>query len=199
MEIISCEDAKAKGLKRYFSGQPCVNGHLDERYVSGRHCISCSKDRFARRRKERYASDPEYRKKHAKEVREYAKRNAEQRLAYSRKYRAENLGRVRGAMRLHREKNIDLYRSYTRNRRARIAGSNEAHDASDIRKLFFLQRGRCANCHCNLKQFEVDHVHPLSRGGGNGPANLQLLCRPCNRRKSCKDPYAWAKEQSRLW
>ena len=34
MKIISYQEAKAKGLKRYFTGEPCINGHISERLVS---------------------------------------------------------------------------------------------------------------------------------------------------------------------
>lgn len=40
MDVISKKNAKAKGLKRYFTGKPCVNGHLSERYLSG-SCAEC--------------------------------------------------------------------------------------------------------------------------------------------------------------
>jgi hypothetical protein len=40
METISRAEAKAKGLKRYFTGKPCKHGHVAERYIAGR-CIEC--------------------------------------------------------------------------------------------------------------------------------------------------------------
>lgn len=43
MEIITREAAIAAGLKRYFTGKPCKNGHVCERYVSTRICVSCMK------------------------------------------------------------------------------------------------------------------------------------------------------------
>ena len=51
--------------------------------------------------------------------------------------------------------------------------------------LFQSQRGKCRYCgrlH-RIGYLEIDHKWPVSRGGGNEMANLQLLCVPCNMRK----------------
>ena len=37
-------EAKAKGLKRYFTGQACRNGHVAERFVNGCFCVVCKAD-----------------------------------------------------------------------------------------------------------------------------------------------------------
>ena len=42
-EIISRCEARAAGLKRYFTGKPCNHGHVDERHVFNGVCYSCSK------------------------------------------------------------------------------------------------------------------------------------------------------------
>ena len=49
-------------------------------------------------------------------------------------------------------------------------------------------RGVCANCgkHFELTEMEADHVDPWSKGGKTEPKNCQMLCLPCNRRKSDK-------------
>ena len=39
--IISRQDAKAKGLIRYFTGKPCKHGHVAERFVCDRGCARC--------------------------------------------------------------------------------------------------------------------------------------------------------------
>ena len=43
MKITSLEDAKEKGLKRYFTGISCKHGHISERLVSNRCCLECQK------------------------------------------------------------------------------------------------------------------------------------------------------------
>jgi hypothetical protein len=43
MNIISPKDAKAAGLKFYFNGKPCPQGHIAERLVACRSCIECHK------------------------------------------------------------------------------------------------------------------------------------------------------------
>lgn len=41
MQIITRAEAKAKGLKRYFTGKPCKHGHIAERMTSGGNCLVC--------------------------------------------------------------------------------------------------------------------------------------------------------------
>ncbi|AZB50551.1 hypothetical protein [Synechococcus phage S-H1] len=42
---------------------------------------------------------------------------------------------------------------------------------------------RCQMCGATAKDgatLEIDHIHPVSKGGSNEPSNLQVLCRDCN-------------------
>lgn len=50
------------------------------------------------------------------------------------------------------------------------------------------QKGICKNCKKKfpLADMEADHIDPWSEGGKTIPENCQMLCRPCNRRKSDK-------------
>lgn len=41
MEIITRASAMAANLNRYFTGKPCVNGHVDYRYTTSGACKSC--------------------------------------------------------------------------------------------------------------------------------------------------------------
>ena len=52
MEIISKEQAKANGLRYYFTGKPCNHGHVAERMTSGGGCRECLRGSNARYRRE---------------------------------------------------------------------------------------------------------------------------------------------------
>lgn len=43
MEIISREEARSRGLKRFFTGAPCKHGHVAERYTCQGACSECLK------------------------------------------------------------------------------------------------------------------------------------------------------------
>ena len=45
----------------------------------------------------------------------------------------------------------------------------------------------CASC-STTEDLQIDHILPWSRGGTNDPANLQILCGPCNRSKGARVP-----------
>lgn len=69
-----------------------------------------------------------------------------------------------------------------------LAGGGVRPQRSTIKKLGDNQRWKCVVCKQKLVKYEVDHIYPLSLGGGNESSNLQLLCVRCNRRKSAKNP-----------
>lgn len=74
-EIVSRAEAKAQGLKRYFTGKPCKHGHVDERYVSSGKCAPCvnlQQRVFRKKYPERVAKNKrKYHRKNKAKVREY--------------------------------------------------------------------------------------------------------------------------------
>jgi len=48
MQIISKLEASLLGLKHYFTGVPCRNGHVANRLISSGTCIECNKAKRAR-------------------------------------------------------------------------------------------------------------------------------------------------------
>ena len=121
--------------------------------------------------------------------------NRKKRLAYKAAYP----DRFREGKRKYYVGNYDKYVAYAENRRALLLEAPGSFTAADIKHLFRLQGGRCANPKCgrelSLKQRcpiaqrgERDHIHPLKarRGqpkGSNWIENIWLLCAPCNHSK----------------
>ena len=46
----TAKEAKANNAKRYFTGKPCVNGHIAERYACNRECVECDHVRKANKK-----------------------------------------------------------------------------------------------------------------------------------------------------
>jgi len=42
VNLVTMMDAKMAGLSRYFTGKPCPQGHISERFVSTRACSECA-------------------------------------------------------------------------------------------------------------------------------------------------------------
>jgi HNH endonuclease len=54
----------------------------------------------------------------------------------------------------------------------------------DVKQLVWLRDGGRRR-HCGAQtELQYDHVIPVAMGGSSAPENLQILCGPCNRRKS---------------
>ena len=84
-------------------------------------------------------------------------------------------------------------------RRAKKRDASGDYTPEQITDLYLKQRGCCANCGTKLgDKFHRDHKVALSAGGTNDISNIELLCAPCNLKKSKKDAIKWAKENGRL-
>ena len=57
------KEAKAAGVKHYFTGKECLRGHLSPRFVSTRKCMACS-NVYCRNQ---YTKNPEYNRRRARD------------------------------------------------------------------------------------------------------------------------------------
>jgi len=48
-ELITREQAYTQGRIKFFTGKPCKQGHVDQRYVSGGGCVACMNRYLPRR------------------------------------------------------------------------------------------------------------------------------------------------------
>lgn len=222
--MISIQEARAQGLKRYFTGKPCPKGHVAERITSSRACTVCARaatniwqrspknhphirsyargfyeensHKFSERSKKLRLEQPEKIKRYKRK--EYLKHKAKYNAA-AKAWREANPDRARELGRKKVLANPEVYRTYKRNYKARKKAATGSHSAADIREIFFAQRGKCGYCRIKVgKKYHVDHIVALVKGGSNNRRNLQILCGPCNNGKSAKDPIDFAQSRGML-
>lgn len=108
-ELISWSEAKALGLKRYFTGKPCPHGHIAERLVSNRRCNTCiqqdreqwgkdNPEKLSAREKHYYRNRPGYREKKIATAAQWAKDHPAQANASQARYRNKNREKMRIAV-----------------------------------------------------------------------------------------------------
>lgn len=118
MDIISREEARANGLKLFYTAIPCVNGHLSPRYVALGRCVTCNsinskryrdsnKETLNAKRRQQNALEPEkvrqrkqadYRKhwhKRRATARRWYAANRNKMLKYLRAWQATNAEQLR--------------------------------------------------------------------------------------------------------
>jgi len=191
--IVSREEAREKGLTRFFTGNPCGRGHIAERNVCNRQCVECRRnqekdryhkdpDKYTARSRKQYAKDPHY---HRKKAQNWRKNNPEKSREYGKEWE---------------EKNKHKRKTYKQRRRAAEKGADGTFSPDDILRIFDMQNGKCGICSTKktMKQMHIDHIKPLSKGGSNWPKNLQLLCAKCNKSKWAKDPLDYMRELGKL-
>lgn len=119
--IITRAEAKSQGLKRYFSGLPCMHGHVAERFTSSGRCTECqrnfahsdiSREKAANYRAEKRDHLLEYNKKHYQE-------NRDRYRAQQKEYAVKNAEALREKQKLYRDGRKDVMAEYKRQHYAR--------------------------------------------------------------------------------
>ena len=155
----------------------------------------------------RWAENPEQMRERN---REWSKANPEKRLAKEKRWREKNSEYVadrdrayragneglhvqnRARVKAWRVANPDAYRAQVHLRRARKVGAEGSYGPEDVQRMLHAQNGVCNGCSAAIwKNYTIDHMTPLSRGGSNWPANLQLLCKRCNSAKNNRTMEEW--------
>ena len=202
MEIITRQEAKKRGLSRYYTGEPCQKGHLSERMVGNKNCLACHRERAERRRttqgervKTQKAADyRRHREARIAKVAEYQAANREKVRLRTKAFREANKEKIAAHMKAWSKANRPLLRIHERRRRDRKRGAVGHHTLAEVKALEVSQAMRCANplCRADLSAgYHQDHILPLVLGGTDDIANIQLLCSPCNLSKGDLHPDEW--------
>lgn len=125
--------------------------------------------------------------------------NPDKARARNRAYYETNKAKIAIVAKAYRMANPDKGALYQLNRRARRKAGAGTVTVRDIKRIYFLQKGKCAYCPTKLsKNFHRDHIMPLMLRGMHDKRNIQLTCGPCNLRKGRKHPIDFARELGRL-
>jgi len=182
----------------------CLMHYKRVRRIENHEKVRASEIAYEKKNRERlnanvrayYARNAELVKALAKD---YKMRNADKVKAYMSQWRARNEEHLRRYRRSYRERNIEAVRVRVAQRRAMRRDAEGRYTLDEILELRKKQKGRCAACFKAFwMSYHIDHVMPLSKGGGNGITNIQLLCPPCNLSKGAKDPIDWANQRGLL-
>lgn len=111
--ILTLPEARVAGLTHYFSGKPCLRGHIARRWVKDRRCLGCAAVKAA--------SPEEKARKQA-----YGIRNRDNERSRSMRRRAENPDKTNATSKRTRDRNLELYRARAR---AKYQENKEKHSA----------------------------------------------------------------------
>jgi 5-methylcytosine-specific restriction endonuclease McrA len=180
--------AIASGAVTYMADMPCPRGHSTERYTSSRGCVQCSKDIFEENREERLAA-----------LKIWGDENVEHMRGVRQKWKDENRAHVQkrnNAARKapHRRKSRSEAQSA---RYARIKAGKGSYTPEQIRDMEIKQDNKCNFCLAVFGKFHRDHIIPIKKGGSSDIENIQLLCPPCNLRKSDKSQEEFERKSAR--
>ena len=156
IKLITRQEAKTQGLTRYFTGNPCVHGHVDERLVVNKTCLTCS----AISSEKAKAKKPQ---KYHMLRKDWRQSNPTKSAAYTRKYIAKNKG----------ERNLWTanYRSAKDTRQPSWLNAGHLFEMESIYNY-------CAALRSAGLDYHVDHIVPLRGDNVSGlhvPWNLQVI------------------------
>lgn len=198
MEIISRQDAKALGLKRYFTGTPCKHGHICERQVSNSACVVCHREGVDRH----YAANAGA---ILKTKRAYHVKKRAERSAYNRIYYERNRDKFAESNRLyyvtHSDHLSEAERRRAKDNPAKFAARYARKRATELQAM---PKWLTADHHAQIERlyaeakrltletgvvWHVDHEIPLRGRNVSGlhvPWNLRVIPAVVNQRKSNK-------------
>lgn len=144
------------------------------------------------------ASGKAYREKNKKFLdergAEYRKNHRDAAVARSKKWIRDHPERARDTRAAWRKSNPGAMRKYQERYMATKATClDEPFSLTDVTDYLKRQNNRCYWCCVALgKNYHVDHIIPLSKGGSNGASNVRPACGPCNLTKHNKNPMDFA-------
>lgn len=119
------------------------------------------------------------------QARAYRRANPDKAREWERTRRERHREKINAYQLEYYRQNPEVFEKGRARRRARLA--EVEHEDYTRREIFDRDGGVCRGCGKELiygpNQFAIDHIVPISLGGPDTRANVQLMCQPCNRAK----------------
>lgn len=178
MEIISRAEARALGLKRYFTGEPCKRGHIAERNTKKATCLACK----AEASRLDTAADPEalkaYRhayylaniERHRERCKAYAETHRQERKQYLAEYYLANKEKANAASsQWYRENRAKMQAysvvRYASNRERFLEYQRKRHEANPQRAVAAVAAWRRKNPDLYRVQQHARRARKAAAGG----------------------------------
>lgn len=148
-QMITRNEAKLKGLSRYFTGKPCPKGHVCDRWVSSKTCVMCMATRVSN-----------YRRNNIVKIKEY-----------NTSYYAINKNSIISHMGNRRRNDVEYRLRLNLRNRIRNAVLGAYRNGSAVRdlgcsieffKLYIEQRFTDGMSWDNYGKWQLDHINPLA-------------------------------------
>lgn len=174
-------------------------------FYRGTYACSACVDVANERKREKERAEKEKIREAQRPMREAKKR--ERLISYRKRYYAANREKVVEKSRVYRSENLQKCRArelaYQKTEKGKMVAKNTTHrrraakregtvTTEQLLTLKAKAKGRCYYCCRKSKNLTIDHIVPLAKGGRHDLDNLVMACGECNRRKSDKDPLAFA-------
>ena len=168
--------------------QPCIVCGSPDKYWAKGMCVSCY-------RKALYKENAEFRAHCIERANQRYVSKRKDVLAQVKKYKVEHPEVSKREYQKHRDKYIQRAAAWKKTVAGRAAQKNDnarrrAGDHAAERQAALLNnwiRYGAYRCECckevTGEKYHIDHIVPVSLGGSNEKANLQLLCPACNMEK----------------
>lgn len=195
MKIVTRIEARAAGLKRYFTGEPCSKGHIDERQVSNTTCLTCGRTKnkspatMTKDAARKKAWHEARRAEQLEKKRKYYLENMDRMKAINAAYRAERKDEQSARRRAHYEANKDRYIAQARARQLTLKRAMPSWaDEEAIERIYaeaaLLKKATGIDYH-------VDHFYPIAGEtvcGLHVENNLRVITAAENMAKKNKVP-----------
>lgn len=132
---------------------------------------------------QRWATDPEFRKKQTAATKSWEERNPERLREYQQDWRSENREKCHEYSRKWRQANLQMDAEKSARRRAKMDTPLTPVEKAWL-DLYYDETTRISD-ESGIPH-QVDHVKPLAKGGEHAPWNMQILTAEDNLRKSDK-------------